>query len=105
MQRYGFDDRNVIPGQSSGRSDPPGPSPDRDEDLGLFDFPLPPQSPTQSEWDVEEGDLFVDATAEQLCRDRGIHLINFLVSKAISPSSGPKEWTYKDVINLPELEY
>ena len=24
---------------------------------------------------------------------------------AILSSSGPKEWTYKDVINLPELEY
>ena len=106
VQWYGFDDRNVIPGRSNERSDPPPePSPGRDEDFGLYDFPLPAQSPTQSEQDIEEGNLFVDAAAEQLCWNGGIHLINFLVSKAISPSSGPKEWTYKDVINLPELEY
>ena len=51
-----------------------------------------------------------EATLAKLCKEGGVPAINFLLSKAVSPTTGdsitksPKEWTYRDIARLPEAE-
>ena len=46
----------------------------------------------------------------KLCREGGVELINFLLSAAVPqsdetrPSQNVREWTYKDIARLPQLE-
>jgi hypothetical protein len=68
-------------------------------------------SPTSSEEDVERGlTPFEDAEtlAERICQDGGAPLLSFLLAKAISPVADapthPKDWGYKDLARLPQLE-
>ena len=47
----------------------------------------------------------------KLCKEGGVPAINFLLSKAVSPAANnnitksPKEWTYRDIVRLPEAEH
>ena len=72
------------------------------------DPPLPPISPTESELDIEKGLDNTDHEAERACREGGVILLSFLIAKAISPiasaTTNPKEWGYRDIARLPELE-
>src|ERR1700733_8776843 len=75
------------------------------EDRGV---PLPPISPTESEREIERGLSHPDPVADRLCQEGGIKLLLFLIAKAVSPTdtatTSPKEWSYKDIARLPELE-
>jgi len=85
--------------------------------------PTPPISPTSSELDIERGlnrpesddeQLVIraieagDLAAEELCREGGVKVLSFLLAKAISPiaktTTNPKEWGFKDLAHLPQLE-
>jgi len=80
-------------------------------------------SPTSSKLDIERGlnrpetdeDQFIvkameagDLAAEELCREGGVKVLSFLLAKAISPiaksTTNPKEWVFKDLARLPQLE-
>ncbi|GJE98550.1 hypothetical protein PsYK624_147820 [Phanerochaete sordida] len=78
-----------VPGPSSSNSDPPNPS-------------------SSDAFDREGGDENAPQEAEmaQLCREGGVAMIHYLVSKAIAPGSrpSPREWTYRDILRLPEAE-
>jgi len=82
-----------------------------------------PISPTSSELDIERGlnrpetddEQLIARTmeaggvaAEELCQERGVKDLSFLLAKAISPiakaTTNPKEWGYKDLARLPQLE-
>ena len=48
-----------------------------------------------------------DENLTKLCREGGVVLINYLVSKAFSlepPTKSPKEWAYRDIARLPAAE-
>src|SRR5258707_102942 len=70
---------------------------------------LPSISPTPSELDIEEGLVGEEPQIEKLCWDGGVSLLSFLLAKAISPiaeaaTTNPKDWVYKDIARLPQLE-
>jgi hypothetical protein len=48
----------------------------------------------------------VDAHLVKLCRDGGVNLQKFLLSKAFSPPAtekSPKEWQFRDILKTPEV--
>jgi hypothetical protein len=48
----------------------------------------------------------VDAHLVKLCRDGGVELQKFLLSKAVSPPAmekSPKEWQFQDILKTPEV--
>ena len=81
-----------------------------------------PSDPESEEGDDESDDDHGDSSEElfpgamtqahlaRLCKEGGVPAINFLLSKAVSPTAmdisekSPKEWTYRDIARLPELE-
>ena len=73
--------------------------------------PTPVPGPSESE--DEARDMLEPSSNEeeetsavaQLCREGGVTFLHFLISKAITPSAeekSPKEWTYRDIITLPD---
>ena len=86
-----------------GRIEDPVPGPSR----------LPEEDPSSSEEEVRDS---LEPTSEQeeednfvvrLCREGGVGLQTFLLSKAVSPTAKEKplrEWTYRDIWSLPEAD-
>ena len=72
----------------------------------------PQSEPEESEESGASSDEEEDAEARlvQLCDEGGVLAINFLLSKAVSPTTmdvptkSPKEWTYRDIAHLSEAE-
>jgi len=88
----------------------PGPSSQQQFEDEEDEVPLPNIDPTSSEEDVERGlgEDLQDSQAEKLCRVGGAPLLYFLLAKAVSPTdevtTHPKDWGYKDIARLPQLE-
>jgi hypothetical protein len=85
--------QKAVPGPSS----PPVPPPEFDS-----------EDDEQSEDEVQdslEPSLEDELTSSLagLCREGGVALVRFLASKTISTTpENPKEWTYRDILTLPE---
>ena len=74
---------------------------------------LPEEDPSSSEEEVRDS---LEPTSEQeeednlvirLCREGGVDLQTFLLSRAVSPTATEKplrEWTYRDIWSLPEAD-
>jgi hypothetical protein len=78
--------------------------------------PEPPSDEERNQSDVEvEEELFINdegVLTARVCREGGVEAINFLLTKAVSPTAmvstekTPKEWSYRDLarLNPQELE-
>jgi transposase InsO family protein len=110
--------REPIPGPSA----PPPPPPEDDDDEDEETEEESEGSGTNSEDEIEEsletdpappGGLdteysYDDLFLTRLCREGGVALSTFLISKAVSPTAeekSPKEWTYRDILKLPQSEH
>jgi hypothetical protein len=63
-----------------------------------------PAPPGGLDTEYSYDDLFLT----RLCREGGVALSTFLISKAVSPTAeekSPKEWTYRDILKLPQSEH
>ena len=123
-------ERTSHPQQTKAKDAPQQPEPDSEEDQPSEEEEKPSENeveqalskePTkvtpQSESEESEGsgassdeDEDAEAHLVQLCDEGGVIAINFLLSKAVSPTTmdipakSPKEWTYRDIAHLPEAE-
>ena len=123
-------ERTSCPQQRKAKDAPQQPEPDSEEDqlseeeekpsedevewtLSKEPTEVTPQSePEESKESGASSDEEEDAEAHlvQLCDEGGVVAINFLLSKAVSPTTmdvptkSPKEWTYRDIARLPEAE-
>ena len=117
--------RTSRPRRTKEKDAPQQPEPDSEEDQPSEEEEQPledevewalSKEPTevapQSEESGASSDEDDDAEARlvQLCDEGGVLAINFLLSKAVSPTTmdiptkSPKEWTYRDIARLPEAE-
>ena len=75
----------------------------------------PPESPTPSERDIEEGRIWldpddgpIDFMVDGSTPGGGVPGLSFLLAKSISPmnsaTTDPKTWVYKDIARLPMAE-
>jgi hypothetical protein len=83
---------------------------------GLSPEPEASSGEEESQSSSGEGNLWdipgakAEAQLARLCKEGGVPAINFLLSKAVSPiandtpTKSPKEWTYRDIVRLPEAE-
>ena len=123
-------ERTSRPRRTKAKDAPQQPDPDSEEDQPSEEEERPSEDkvewaldkePTQvapqseSEESEESGassdeEEDTEACLVQLCNEGGVLAINFLLSKAVSPTTmdipikSPKEWTYRDIARLPEAE-